>query len=388
MKSAWFARVLLTAFLPFATRMVFAGPPAQSGCRILPPDNIWNRPVDDLPVHSMSATWVATIGASATVHPDFGAGLWDGGPIGIPFNLVPGTQPRVAVTFDYEDDSDPGPYPVPPNPQIEGGPASSGDRHILMIDYDHCVLYELYSAYPQPGGAWHAGSGAIFDLSSNTLRPDTWTSADAAGLPVFPGLIRYDEVAAGEIAHALRFTAPQTRRAYVWPATHYASSLTGTQYPPMGQRFRLKASFDETGFSALNRVILRALKTYGMFLADNGSAWYLSGAPDERWNNTELRQLKQLKGSDFEAVQTDALQAAPGSGAAFLPAPRFTAMQWNGSVFEFEAEGLIPYVDYRLEAGGVLASWPDLTGFTPTARVATGVLPPGAIPTRAYRIHR
>lgn len=367
-------RTLLTALLMalLAPRTGHGGPPGQSGCRILPADNIWNRPVDDLPVHPLSDTWVATIGAAATVHPDFGSGLWNGGPIGIPFNLVTSTQPLVSVTFDYADESDPGPYPVPANPLIEGGPASSGDRHILMIDVDQCILYELYAAYPQPGGGWHAGSGAIFDLSSNALRPDTWTSADAAGLPIFPGLVRYEEAAAGEIAHALRFTAPQTRRAYVWPATHFASSLTGTQYPPMGQRFRLKASFDESGYSPLNRVILRALKTYGMFLADNGSAWYLSGAPDERWNNTELRQLRQLKGSDFEAVQTEALRAASGSGAALLPSPRFTSVQRSGTRLEFTAEGLIPYVDYRLDGSSTPGAWPSLGSFTPAGRVAHG----------------
>ena len=201
-----------------------------------------------------SQDYVNTIGAARGVHTDFGAGLWDGGPIGIPYTTTVGAP--VAVTFDYDDESDPGPYPIPPNAPIEGGPSSNGDRHILILDQTACRLYELYHAWPQTDGSWQAGSGAIFDLRSNALRPDTWTSADAAGLPILPGLVRYDEVAAGAINHALRFTAPQTRKAYIWPARHYASSLTGAQYPPMGQRFRLRAGFDISGFSATNQIIL------------------------------------------------------------------------------------------------------------------------------------
>jgi len=247
------------------------------------------------------------------LHPDFGAGLWAGAPIGIPFVVV-SNQPPVSVTFQYADESDPGPYPIPPNAPIEGGSASSGDRHVLVVDQGNCVLYELYAAYPQPGGGWTAGSGAIFDLRADRLRPAGWTSADAAGLPILPGLVRYDEVAAGAIRHAIRFTAPQTRQSYVWPARHYASSLTGAQYPPMGQRFRLRADYDISGFSAANQVILAALKKYGMMLADNGSSWYLSGAPDDRWNNDDLHALTQLTGADFEAVDVSHLMANPDSG--------------------------------------------------------------------------
>lgn len=313
-----------TVYLPLTLTPPPAGPepPQIAGCDAFPPDNVWNTPVDVLPVDPNSHAYVATIGADATAHADFGSGDWppgSGNPIGIPFVDVPGTQPRVVVTFDYDDESDAGPYPIPPDAPIEGGPQSDGDRHVLVVDREACRLYELYYAWPQADGAWHAGSGAIFDLSSHTLRPAGWTSADAAGLPILPGLVRYDEVASGEIRHALRFTAPQTRRAYVWPARHYASSLTGPEYPPMGQRFRLKADFDLSGFSPHVRVILHALKTYGMFLADNGSAWYLSGVPDERWDNDVLHELHQVPGSAFEAVDESSLVVDPDSGQAQAP---------------------------------------------------------------------
>ena len=292
-------------------------PAVLSGCPVLPADNVWNTPIDDLPVDQNSAAYIATIGSGVGVHPDFGSGQWDGGPIGIPFNLVPGNQAPVNITFDYWDESDPGPYPIPPNPAIEGGSNSTGDRHVLVLDSDNCILYETWSTYPQSDGSWHAGSGAIFDLYSNALRPSGWTSSDAAGLPVLPGLVRYDEVLAGEINHALRFTAPRTRKAFVWPARHYASSLTGLNYPPMGQRFRLNANFDISGFSYEVQVILRALKKYGMILADNGSAWYLSGAPDDRWDNSVLvGELRRVLGSDFEAVDESSLMISPDSGQA------------------------------------------------------------------------
>ncbi len=285
------------------------------GCAIFPADNIWNTPVDMLPVDPNSAAYIASIGADTGVHPDFGSGTWEGEPIGIPYVVVPGTQPKIPIHFvEYGDESDPGPYPVPPNAPIEGGSNSSGDRHVLVVDADNCMLYELYHAYPQTDGSWNAGSGAIFDLSSHTLRPAEWTSADAAGLPILPGLVRYDEVATGEIRHALRFTVLQTRRAYVWPARHFASYLTGAEYPPMGQRFRLRADFDISGFSFEMQVILRALKEYGMIVADNGAPWYISGAPDERWNNEELHELYRVHGSDFEAVDVSSLMVDPDSG--------------------------------------------------------------------------
>jgi hypothetical protein len=291
-------------------------PPTLAGCRVFPSNNIWNAPVDSLPVDENSDAYVDTIGAAENVHADFGSGTWDGGPIGIPYIDVSGGQPRVAVSFDYADESDPGPYPIPDDAPIEGGSQSTGDRHVLVLDRDNCVLYELFDASPNPDGSWHAGSGAVFDLNSHDLRPAGWTSADAAGLPILPGLARYEEVASGEIDHALRFTAPKTRRDYVWPARHHASNLTAPQYPPMGQRFRLKAGFDVSGFSNDAKIILQALKTYGMMLADNGSAWFISGAPDERWNNDVLRELHQVHGSDFEAVDVSSLMVDPDSGQA------------------------------------------------------------------------
>jgi uncharacterized protein (TIGR03437 family) len=284
------------------------------GCSVFPNTNVWNTAIDDLPVHADSALFVTTIGADKPLVPDFGSGIYQGGPIGIPFVLVSGAQPKVPVSFQYADESDPGPYPIPPDAPIEGGSQSTGDRHVLVVDRDNCVLYEVYSAYPQSNTSWKASSGAIFRLNSNALRPDTWTSADAAGLPILPGLVRYDEVVAGEIRHAIRFTAPQTQMTYIWPARHFASMLSGSQYPSMGSRFRLKASFDVSTFSVENQVILRALKKYGMLLADNGSSWFISGAPDEHWNNDQLRELRQVHGSDFEAVNESSLVLDQNSG--------------------------------------------------------------------------
>ncbi len=312
------ALLLLSASIFSTGNLRADAPPVIGGCPIFPCDNIWNTRVDSLPVDANSTAYIANIGAADTLHADFGAGIWDGGPIGIPFIEVSSSQAMVAVSFTYDDESDPGPYPIPPDAPIEGGEGSDGDRHVLVLDQDACQLYELYYAYRQPDGSWTADSGAIFNLSSHSLRPGGWTSADAAGLPILPGLIRYDEVASGEIRHAIRFTVQQTRRAYVWPARHYASSLTGTQYPPMGQRFRLKADFDISGFSAANQVILKAMKSYGLILADNGSDWYISGVPDERWDNDELRQLRQLTGANFEAVDASSLQYLPDS-ARVLP---------------------------------------------------------------------
>jgi hypothetical protein len=302
-------------FLLGLAGVVRAQAPTIGNCTVLPADNIWNTSIDRLPVSPNSSTYVNTIGATTGVHADFGSGLWDGGPIGIPFITVPGTQAKYPVSFDYPDESDAGPYAVPLNAPIEGGSASTGDRHAISVDVDNCILYELYAAYPQTA-SWKAGSGAIFNLLSNNLRVATWTSADAAGLPIFPGLVRYDEIAAGEIRHALRFTVPKTQKAYVWPARHYASSLTGAQYPPMGVRFRLRADFDISSFSPTNQIILRALKKYGMMIADNGSAWYLSGAPDSRWSNDDLHNLGNLHGSDFEVVDVSGLMISADSGQA------------------------------------------------------------------------
>jgi len=281
--------------------------PAAPSCPIFPASNPWNERIDKLPVAADSATLIRSIGLTTGLHPDFGSGLWDGGPIGIPFDVVSRRTPRSRVAFQYADESDKGPYPIPKTVHIEGGRASSGDRHALLLDRDACRLYELYALYPKPGGGWRAGSGAVWSLRSNALRPAGWTSADAAGLPIFPGLARYDEVARGVIDHALRFTADSTRRQYVYPARHFASSSDDPSLPPMGLRVRLKADVDITGFPKQARVVLQALKTYGMILADNGSSWYISGAPDPRWSNDALHTLGRITGSDFEVVDTSTL---------------------------------------------------------------------------------
>jgi hypothetical protein len=264
------------------------------GARPFPDDNVWNKDISALPVDPNSANILATIGLDTGLHPDFGSVF------GIPYVVVPGTQPRFPVSFQYSDESDPGPYPIPPNPPIEAG----GDAHILMVDRDQWKLYELFAASLQANGTWFAGSGAIFDLTTGALRPAGWTSADAAGLPIFPGLVRYDEVyGQGVIRHALRFTVVNSRRAYVYPARHFASTKTSTNLPPMGMRVRLKASFNISGFPAPVKVILAALQRYGMMLADNGANWFITGAPDPRWNDDQLHVLNQVHGRDFEVVQ-------------------------------------------------------------------------------------
>ncbi len=292
-----------------------AQPPTVGNCTVFPADNIWNTRIDQLAVHPSSSTWVNTIGPTAHLHPDFGSGLYEGAPMGIPFVTVPGTQTKYPATFTYQSDSDTGPYAIPLNAPIEGGSSSTGDRHAISVDTDNCILYEIFAAYPQTA-SWKGGSGAIFNLKSDALRPSSWTSADAAGLPIFPGLLRYDEIVAGQIRHAIRFTVPQTEDAFVWPARHEASSLTSATYPPMGARFRLKASFDISSYSATNQIILTALKQYGMMLADNGSSWYISGAPDSRWNNDDLHLLNNIAGSNFEAVDVSPLMVNPNTGQA------------------------------------------------------------------------
>jgi hypothetical protein len=280
--------------------------PGASKCTIFPATNAWNQRVDALPVAANSAQLIQSIGLDTGLHPDFGSGLYDGQPIGIPYDVVSKKTKRFRVAFTYADESDKGPYPIPKSVHIEGGRASTGDRHALLIDKDACKLYELYALYPK-GGGWTAGSGAIWNLLSNALRPAGWTSADAAGLPIFPGLARYDEVARGVINHALRFTAARTRRQYVYPARHYASSSDDPSLPPMGLRVRLKASVDIASFPKQSRIVLQALKTYGMLLADNGSNWYISGAPNPRWSNDDLHSLGRITGSMFEVVDTSSL---------------------------------------------------------------------------------
>jgi hypothetical protein len=277
------------------------GPMAPLDFDLFPASNAWNTPVDGAAVDPASATLIASIGASDRLHMDFGAD-WDGGPFGIPYVVVGANQTWFPVTFGYADESDPGPYPIPPDAPIEGGPNADGDRHVLVVDASTHMLYELYDAHPRRDGSWYAGSGAVFDLDTGTTRPAGWTSADAAGLPILPGLVRYDEVAAGHIDHALRFTVGQTRRAYVAPATHFASSSSSTSLPPMGMRVRLRADYDISGYPAQARVILEAMQTYGMIVADNGSDWYVSGAPDARWDDDQLNTLKGVPGSAFEVV--------------------------------------------------------------------------------------
>jgi hypothetical protein len=292
---------------PAAARspVVVSGRGVLGACTVLPKTNVWNRRVDSLPIHPSSATLMNRMGLTRYVHPDFGtyAGY------GIPVNVVSALTPRSAVTFTWPSESDPGPYPIPASPKVEGAGAA-GDRHILMLDMTACRLWELFAAQKTANG-WRAGSGAIFDLRSNALRPDGWTSADAAGLPIYPGLARYEEVAAGVIAHALRFTVPESRAAHIYPARHHASSLTGSSYPPMGLRLRLKASVDISGYGPQSRVILLALKRYGMILADNGSGYYISGAPDPRWDDDELHDLHGIKGSMFEVVDTTGFVNGP-----------------------------------------------------------------------------
>jgi hypothetical protein len=307
MRRALIATLVLLAAAPAAAN---ARPlPGAPTCPVFPRSNPWNQRVDALPVAQDSEALIRSISLSGAVHADFGSGLWDGGPIGIPFTTVGRHQRRVPVSFDYADESDRGPYPIPRRAPIEGGPSADGDRHVLVVDRSHCRLYELFDAHPHDGGRrWSAGSGATWSLRSNRLRPAGWTSADAAGLPILPGLARYDEVRRGRIGHALRFTVQRTRRAFAWPARHFASSLTDPALPRMGERLRLKASVSLTGLGPQARVVARALQTYGMLLADNGSNWYLSGAPDAHWDNDDLHTLGRLHGSDFEVVDAAALR--------------------------------------------------------------------------------
>ncbi len=299
--------------------------PNLTVCSLFPRDNVWNTPVTSLPVHPRSSAWISSIGAaSPTFHMDFGSGYWDGGPIGIPYNVIDGTKvSKYTIQFTYADESDPGPYPLPMNPAREWGT----DHHILVVDTSDCYLYELYAA-SYSNGKWVAGSGAIWNLNADALRPAGWTSADAAGLPILPGLVRYQEVAAAlmqanpaqqMIHHALRFTA-NTTNSYIWPARHLTAGSAGvlTNVPPMGARFRLKAAYDVSGFSPQLQVLLRTMKTYGIILADNGTSWMVSGSPDQRWNNDTLHGLDVLKGSDFVAVDESCLMVAGNSGQADL----------------------------------------------------------------------
>ena len=307
-------RILLLVVFSALPTIILAQTPTLGGCQVFPADNVWNTPINTLPVDSNSAAYVASMNATNNrLHPDFGHGNPASG--GMPYNLVPDSQPKVTVPFYYL--SDPGPYPIPDNVWIEGG----SDRHAILVDTGTCELYEIFNLTGGPG-SWAGGSGATWSLKSNALRPDGWTSADAAGLPILPGLVRYDEVAAGQINHAIRVTADHTRGAHIWPARHDASSLSGSQYPPMGQRFRLKASYDISSYPAPVQVILQALKTYGMILADNGTSWHISGVGDESWDDDTMHAMTNVTGDNFEAVDESGLMVNYNSGqAASSPPP-------------------------------------------------------------------
>jgi len=316
---------LLAAGLVLASQATGAiPPPGASGCPVFPSDNVWHADVSKLPVHRRSSSWISSMGGSSRhLHPDFGP---SGGsmPYGIPYIVVPSSHQKVSIDFQYADESDAGPYPFGNDTPIEGG----SDRHAIMIDKGTCTLYELYAAHYSSGGST-AGSGAIWSLSSNKLRPATWTSADAAGLPIFAGLVRLDEVKAGVVDHAIRVTASSTDRSYLWPARHQAGAANDASLPPMGARFRMKKSFSIAGFRSDTRVILTAMKRYGLIVADNGSDWYFTGSADNGWSNAMLDELKSVPAGAFEAVDESSLMADPNSGrvrraTVASPAPKPT----------------------------------------------------------------
>ena len=306
--------VLVLMVVAAGVEMVVTGPsegarlPGAKRCPVFPKTSHWNRRVDKLPVHSRSAQIVSSIGRDENAHADFGSGTYNGGPIGIPYRTVSRRTKRVPVSFEYADESNRGRYPIPRNVPVEGGRNADGDRHVILVDRTRCRLYELFSAYPQNGGrSWRAGSGAIWNLRRNRMRPAGWTSADAAGLPILPGLVRPEEVRRRNIDHALRITVPRSRRAYIYPARHSASDDPDPNLPAMGQRLRLKRSFDTSRFPRQSRVVLQALKRYGAIVADNGSPWYISGIPSRRWNNDDLHSLGRLPGSAWEVVDSTRL---------------------------------------------------------------------------------
>jgi hypothetical protein len=313
------AGLALSSTLAAAAPIAAAAPPAIAGCPLLPADNAWNTDISATPVNRNSAAWMASMNSATThLHPDFGTSADPSAPYGIPYAVVDSSHARVNVAFDYASESDPGPYPFGADIPIEGGSSSTGDRHALMVDHSSCTLYELYNARYSAGGST-AGSGAIFNLNSNALRPAGWTSADAAGLPILPGLLRPEEVAAGFVGHAIRFTAARTDRSYLWPARHQAGSASDPTLPPMGARFRLGASFDETPYSPQTRVVLEAMKHYGLMLADNGSNWFFQGAASNGWSDTLISELKRVPASSFEAIDESSLMVSPDSGQARQP---------------------------------------------------------------------
>ncbi|MFN8376090.1 MAG: hypothetical protein U0694_24845 [Anaerolineae bacterium] len=350
----------LQSISPHITQASSPGPTIN--CDLFPADSIWNTPVNALPVDTTSTNiFLSAVGSTRGLHADFGSGQWDGADIGIPYTVVTGAQTQVPINYTlYGDESDAGPFPIPSNAPIEGGAASSGDRHVLVVDDTNCVLYELYRAFPVNGGAsWNAESGARYTLGSNNLRPDGWTSADAAGLAILPGLVRYQEILEGSINHAIRFTLQRTADAYVWPARHEASSYPITQYLPMGARLRLKSSFNISSFDPTVQIILQAMKTYGIIVADNGSNMYISGAPDSRWNDTILHQLDQVTSGNFEVVDTCSFQVSANSGqaqAGINPPPNnCTSLESGGNQF-------IPSGITNVGYGNPTYQWPDIAG--------------------------
>jgi hypothetical protein len=308
---------LATAALIAAITPAGALPPAGApACPSFPADNVWHSDISRLPVHRRSAAWMASTGASTRrLHPDFGTSDDPAAPYGIPYTTVAGTHAKVPIEFDYDDESDKVRYPFGSDTKIEGGRNSGGDMHAIVIDRATCKLYETFYT-TQRGSKWYAGSGAVWDLKSNRLRPAGWTSADAAGLPIYPGLLRRDEVRAGKIDHAIRFTLSRTDRSYVWPARHQAGARRDANLPPMGARFRLKASYNISRLRPDTQVVLRAMKKHGLILADNGSNWYFQGAAENGWNDAFISELKRIPASAFEAVDASSLMVSPNSGQA------------------------------------------------------------------------
>jgi hypothetical protein len=366
-------RVLaVVAALTLAVAAPVAGAPslASSGCPLFPADNVWHADVSRLPVHPRSGAYLAAMGTGAGIHADFGSGTWEGGPIGIPYTVVGAGQPRVPVRFGYAGESDPGPYPIPPDAPVEGGPGADGDRHVLVVQAGSCRLYELFDAHRE-GGGWRAGSGAVWNLRSNRLRPAGWTSADAAGLPILAGLVRYEEVARGRVDHAIRVTVDRSQAAYLWPARHHAGQA-GSSLPPMGLRLRLKAGVDIGGFPAQARVILRAMRTHGLVVADNGSSGFIGGVPDERWDNDALHQLRRVTLADFEAVDTAPLRRSPASAAArgtARTAPADTATSRTAAAATSRTEPSVP-------PGSVQATPPPSSAGAPDPAAARTGDPP------------
>jgi hypothetical protein len=317
--------------------------PGAPNCPMFPADNVWNTNISSLPVDPHSAAWMASMDSATTnLHPDFGPSDDPSTPYGIPFTVVAPSTPLVPITFQYADESDPGPYPFNASTPIEGGAQSTGDRHALMVNPSTCTLYELYDAQYNASGST-AGSGAIWNLNSNDLRPSGWTSADAAGLPILPGLVRYDEVESGSITHAIRLTAESTDTSFLWPARHEAGTAGNANLPPMGARFRLKASYNISGYSAQAQVVLRAMQQYGLILADNGSNWYFGGAAEPDWPSALVNELKEVPASEFEAVDESSLMIIPNSGQArqdggtvtCSTAPGYRMAAADGGVFSF-----------------------------------------------------